>query len=141
MAFTRELLRKTDDLVENRKKSCAMVSKYCFTSLINVRSPCLLVDLGLFSIFSHGSNLFKNFDTADLSEFCFFFNPSRCSRNYRPFLVMAHLFCFSRHVGKALFVAFTFGERTLIRLVKQDRKRSLRDLINEFRQSDLVPIC
>ena len=33
------------------------------------------------------------------------------------------------------------GERTLIRLVKQDRKRSLRDLINEFRQSDLVPIC
>jgi hypothetical protein len=29
----------------------------------------------------------------------------------------------------------------LIRLVKQDRKRSLRDLINEFSQSVPVPIC
>ena len=33
------------------------------------------------------------------------------------------------------------GERTLIRLVKQDRKRSLRDLMNEFSQSVPVPIC
>ena len=32
------------------------------------------------------------------------------------------------------------GERTLIRLVKQDRKRNLRDLMNEFSQSD-PPIC
>ena len=33
------------------------------------------------------------------------------------------------------------GERALIRLVKQDRRRSLRDLINEFNQSVPVPIC
>ena len=33
------------------------------------------------------------------------------------------------------------GERTLIRLVKQDRKRSLRNLMNEFSQSVQVPIC
>ena len=35
----------------------------------------------------------------------------------------------------------TSKQGTLIRLVKHDRKRSLRDLINEFSQSDLVPIC
>jgi hypothetical protein len=33
------------------------------------------------------------------------------------------------------------GERTLIRLVKQDRRRSLRDLMNELSQSVPVPIC
>jgi hypothetical protein len=33
------------------------------------------------------------------------------------------------------------GERALIRLVKQDRRRSLRDLMNEFNQSVPVPIC
>ena len=33
------------------------------------------------------------------------------------------------------------GERTLIRFVKQDRKRSLHDLMNEFSQSLQVPIC
>jgi NAD(P)H-nitrite reductase large subunit len=33
------------------------------------------------------------------------------------------------------------GERTVIRLVKQDRKRSLRDLMNEFSQSVPVSIC
>jgi hypothetical protein len=33
------------------------------------------------------------------------------------------------------------GERTLIRFVKQDRKRSLHDLMNEFSQSVPVPIC
>ena len=33
------------------------------------------------------------------------------------------------------------GERTLIRLVKQDRKRILSDLMNEFSQSVPVPIC
>jgi hypothetical protein len=32
-------------------------------------------------------------------------------------------------------------ERTLIRLVKQDRRRSLRDLMNELSQSVPVPIC
>jgi hypothetical protein len=30
------------------------------------------------------------------------------------------------------------GERTLIRFVKQDRKRSLHDLMNEFSQSVLL---
>jgi hypothetical protein len=72
-------------------KSRKFLLQSCFTSLINVRSPCLLVDLGrhvhgLFSIFSHGSNLFKNLDTADrLNPMIFpifvFFNPSWCSRN------------------------------------------------------------
>jgi hypothetical protein len=33
------------------------------------------------------------------------------------------------------------GERTLIMLVKQDRRRSLRDLMNELSQSVPVPIC
>ena len=33
------------------------------------------------------------------------------------------------------------GGRTLIRLVKQDCKRSLHDLMNEFSQSVPVPIC
>jgi hypothetical protein len=33
------------------------------------------------------------------------------------------------------------GERTLIRLVKQDGRRSLRDLMNELSQSVPVPIC
>ena len=33
------------------------------------------------------------------------------------------------------------GERTLIRLVKQDCKRSLRDLMNKFSQYVPVPIC
>ena len=33
------------------------------------------------------------------------------------------------------------GERALIRLVKQDRRRSLRDLMNEFNQSVPVLIC
>jgi transposase len=33
------------------------------------------------------------------------------------------------------------GERALIRLVKQDRRRNLRDLMNEFNQSVPVPIC
>ena len=51
-------------------KSRKLLLRSCFTGHINVRSPCLLVDLGrhvhrLFSIFSHGSNLFKNLDTAD----------------------------------------------------------------------------
>ena len=51
-------------------KSRKLLLRSCFTSLINVRSPCLLVDLGrpvhgLFSIFSCWSNLFKYLDTAD----------------------------------------------------------------------------
>ena len=33
------------------------------------------------------------------------------------------------------------GERILIKLVKQDRKRSLCTLMNEFSQSVPVPIC
>jgi hypothetical protein len=33
------------------------------------------------------------------------------------------------------------GERTLIRLVKQDRRRSLRDLMNKFNPLLPVPIC
>ena len=33
------------------------------------------------------------------------------------------------------------GEGALIRLVKQDRRRSLRNLMNEFNQSVPVPIC
>jgi len=33
------------------------------------------------------------------------------------------------------------GERTLIRLVKQDRRGSLCNLMNEFNQSVPVPIC
>ena len=67
-------------------KSRKLLLRSCFTSLINVRSPCLLVDLGryihgLFSISSHGSNLFKNLDTADrlypmIFPIFVFFNPS-----------------------------------------------------------------
>ena len=49
-------------------KSCKLLLR--FTSLINARSPCLLVDLcrpvhSLFSMFSGWTNLFKNLDTAD----------------------------------------------------------------------------
>jgi transposase len=33
------------------------------------------------------------------------------------------------------------GERTLIRLIKQDRRRYLCDLMNEFNRSVPVPIC
>ena len=72
-------------------KSRKLLLRSCFTSLINVCSPCLLVDMGwyvhdLFSIFSHGSNLLKNLDTADRLNPIIFpisvgLNPSWSSRN------------------------------------------------------------
>jgi len=85
----------------------------CFTSLINVRSPCLLVDLGrpvrsLFSMFSRWSNIFKNLDTADrLNPIIFpisvFLNPSWCSRTTCRFWSGLISFVFL-----AIFAAFTF---------------------------------
>ena len=79
------------DWLNSSIKSRKLLLRSCFTSLRTVRSPCLLVDLGrpvhgLFSIFSHGSNLLKNLDTADrLNPMIFpisvFLNPSWCRRN------------------------------------------------------------
>jgi hypothetical protein len=79
------------DWLNSSIQSRNLLLRSCFTSLINVRSPCLLVDLGrpvhgLFSIFSHGSNLLKYLDTADrLNPMIFpisvFLNPSWCRRN------------------------------------------------------------
>ena len=58
------------DWLNSFNKSCKLHLWSCFTSLISVCSPCLLVDLGwpvhgLFCIFPHCSNLFNILDTAD----------------------------------------------------------------------------
>jgi hypothetical protein len=79
------------DWLNSSIKSRKLLLRSCFTGLVNVRSPCYLVDLGrplhgLFSIFSHGSNLFKDLDTADrlnpmIFQISVFLNPSWCRRN------------------------------------------------------------
>jgi hypothetical protein len=73
-----------------KSRNLPPILRSCLTSLINTRSPCLLVDLGrpvrgLCSIVSLWSNIFFNLDTADrLNPIIFpisvFLNPSWCSR-------------------------------------------------------------
>jgi hypothetical protein len=73
-------------------KSRKLLIRSCFTSLINARSPCLLVDLGrpvqcsrlIFYIFPLIKSVkkFRHYRSTKsnyLSDFCFF-NPSWCSR-------------------------------------------------------------
>ena len=99
-------------------KSRKILLQCCFTSLINVSSSCLLVDPGqpvhgLFSIFSHGSNLFLNLDTVDrLNPMIFPIFFSLIHPDVAVIPAVFSLFCFSRHIGNPLFVAFTLHVRT-----------------------------
>ena len=87
-----------------------LLLRSCFTSLINVRSPCLLVDLGrpvhgLFSIFSHWSNLLKKFRHCRSKKkfpIWVFFNPSWCRCNNLSWVVTVYLLCVSSHVGNSI---------------------------------------